>query len=372
MKNKVVVFGCNHQNMLGLVRSLGEKGIRPYCVCLQSQEGLVFKSKYPQECYFAKNPQDGFDYIIEKFGQEDSKPILLSTDDMTETLFDVNASFLREKFYVPAAKEDGRITYLMEKQHIALLAKECGFVVPEMFVAEKDKPLSEKIDYPVFTKSLKSIDGGKKEENVCNSEEELISAISNSKQGCLLVQKYIDKQTEWCYQGFTDGDKVFLPYVMKYLRYTDKAFGGYVKLERVEDSVFIEQIRNLVKATSYKGLFSVEFILDKNGTPYFTEINFRHDGYSYFTTTGGANLPYLYCKAIVEGVFDVKREKLKPIVIGMNEITDMKQFVFTKKISKVRWLLQCVKADSHLLFNRRDIGPFWFFIKRTYLNKIFK
>ena len=75
MDNKVIVFGCNHQNMLGLVRSLGEKGIRPYCVCLQSKDGLVFRSKYPAACHWAASPQDGYDYIVERFSKETPKPI---------------------------------------------------------------------------------------------------------------------------------------------------------------------------------------------------------------------------------------------------------------------------------------------------------
>ena len=366
IKNKVIVFGCNHQNMLGLVRSLGEKGIRPYCVCLNTKDGLVFRSKYPRECYYAETPEDGYQYIIEHFSNEELKPILLSTDDITETLFDLNASVLNSNFIVPAAEEDGKITYLMEKQHISILAKESGFTIPEMFVATKDLPLPPNVKYPVFTKSIKSIDGGKKEENVCYNEEELQKAISNSSHGSLLVQKYIDKQTEWCFQGFTDGNNVFLPYVMKYLRYTETAFGGYVRLEKVEESKFIEQIVNLVKSTKYKGLFSVEFILDKDGTLYFTEINFRHDGYSYFTTTGGANLPYLYCRAVADGIYEAKDCILKPVVIGINEKTDLAQFVHTKKVSKVKWLYQCITADSHLLFNRRDNRPFWFEIIKNY------
>lgn len=362
MNNKVIVFGCNHQNMLGLVRSLGEKEIRPYCICLQSKDGLVFRSKYPVECYWAESPIAGYEYIVKTFSNEAYKPVLLSTDDMTETLFDLNATFLRENFIVPAADEDGRITYLMEKNNIAVLAKESGFSVPTMFVAEKDKPLPKNIKYPVFTKSIKSIDGGKKEENICNNEEELLLAISDSRQGSLLVQQYINKQTEWCYQGFTDGSKVFLPYVMKYLRYTDRAFGGYAKLEKVPESDFKQQIRNLVKSTKYIGLFSVEFILDKDGTPYFTEINFRHDGYSYFTTTGGANLPYLYYRSVADGVWEANEDNVKPDVIGMNEITDYSQFVSTGKISKLKWFGQFLKADSHLLWNRRDNRPLRHFI----------
>lgn len=368
IKNKVIAFGCNHQNMLGLVRSLGEKGIHPYCVLLNTKDGMVFRSKYPKACHWAESPDMGFQYIIENFSNEDFPPILLSTDDMTETLFDKNASVLQKRFIVPASDEDGKITFLMEKQNIAELAKKCGFVVPSMFIAQHGFPLPNDINYPVFTKSIKSIDGGKKEENVCYSEDELLTTLSNSKHGSLLVQKYIEKQTEWCFQGFTDGNNVFLPYVMKYLRYTEKAFGGYVKLEHFNDIDFKENIRNLIRQTRYVGLFSVEFILDKDGTPYFTEINFRHDGYSYFTTTGGANLPFLYCKAVAEGIYEANENNTVPSIIGMNELIDLGQFVSTKKISIVKWFYQFITADSHLLWNKKDTGP----LKHLIKNKIVK
>ena len=133
MNNKVIVFGCNHQNMLGLVRSLGEKGIRPYCVCLQSKDGLVFRSKYPAECYWAESPQSGYEYIVQRFAGELPKPILLSSDDMTETLFDIHASELREHFIVPASDEDGKLTRLMSKKCIGDLALQFGFDIPKTF-----------------------------------------------------------------------------------------------------------------------------------------------------------------------------------------------------------------------------------------------
>ena len=117
MNNKVIVFGCNHQNMLGLVRSLGEKGIHPQCVLLKSRGGLVYRSKYPAECIYAESPQNGFEYIMNRFKGESDKPILLSSDDMTETLYDLHASELREHFIVPASDEDGKLTFLMEKKN---------------------------------------------------------------------------------------------------------------------------------------------------------------------------------------------------------------------------------------------------------------
>lgn len=365
-QNKVIVFGCNHQNMLGLVRSLGEKGIRPYCVCLKSSDGFVFRSKYPALCYYAESPQIGYQYIIDNFSTEPLKPILLSSDDVTETMFDKNATILREHFIVPAADKDGKVTFLMEKKNIAELAQKFGFHTPRMWVVSSEADIIEEITFPVFTKSLKSIDGGKKEEGKCDNKDMLLQKLRNSVSGTLLVQQYIDKETEWCFQGCTNGEWVFLPYNMKYLRYTKNAFGGYVRLERNKKSEFIDQICALVKETKYKGMFSVEFILGKDGIAYFTEINFRHDGYSYFATTGGANLPYIYCMSCISSGFQVN-ETLKEMVVGMNESTDFSQFVKTKEMSMIEWLFQCLKADSHLLWNIRDNGPFWYMLRRLLL-----
>lgn len=362
---KVIVFGCNHLNMLGLVRSLGEKGIRPYCILLNSADGLVFRSKYPAMCHFASTPQEGYQYIVDHYSNEPVKPILLSSDDVTETIFDRNATALRKHFIVPAADEDGRVTFLMEKYNIANLAVKYGLHVPKMWIIACGDDIPEGMQFPVFTKSLKSIDGGKQENGKCDCKEDLIQSINNSRARALLVQTYIEKETELDFPGVADGKTVFLPFVLKYIRFSENAYGGYVRLERTEQSAFLDNIRQLVIETKYKGMFSVEFILGKDGVTYFTEINFRHDGQSYFTTTGGANLPYLYCKSCVENELTTNC-KINKTVVGMNELVDFYQSVSTNKISKFKWIWQCLFADSHLLWNSKDNGPFWYTIKNGY------
>lgn len=366
MQNKVIVFGCNHQNMLGLVRSLGEKGIRPYCVLLKSKDGMVFRSKYPAECHWAESPQAGYDYIVQTFSGINPKPILLSSDDVTETLYDKNLEFLREHFYVPSADVAGKITFLMEKMHIAEYAQEVGFVVPKMRILKKTELVPKDIEYPVFTKSVKSIDGGKKEECKCCNEDELVTALNNSKSGVLLVQQYIDKKTEWCIQGFAANGIVYTPYVMRYLRFSEKAFGGYTEHCRLVDEEFKELLHKLIRNTCYTGLFSIEFLVDKNDKCYFTEINFRNDGAAYHATRGGANLAYLYCDTLING--KMPKVSLKDHVIGMDELKDFGQSVRSKKISLIKWIWQFVTADSHKIINSKDMAPFWCMLREMLFN----
>lgn len=364
IQNKVIVFGCNHQNMLGLVRSLGEKGIHPYCVCLKSKDGLVFRSKYPAECHWAESPQAGYDYIVNHYTGETPKPILLSSDDMTETLFDKNATALREHFIVPASDVDGKLTYLMEKKNIGMLAQNYGFKIPKMVVLEKGKDLPSDFVFPVFTKSVKSIDGGKGEERKCNTPEELDEMLKECRSNGLLVQEFVDKIDEIDYIGYTANGEVYIPYVQHQLRFSNHAYGGYHRFDKVTDDEFMMRIKQLLKDINFQGLFSLEFLVDKKGEWFFTEVNFRHDGHDYLITNAGINLPWLYCCAVTGEDVDLRPKPKKASFTGMNEMVDLRQFVITKKLSPVKWVWQFITADTHIMWNWRDMGPICYMFRR--------
>lgn len=366
MDNKVIVFGCNHQNMLGLVRSLGEKGIRPYCVCLKSNDGLVFRSKYPAECHYAESPQAGFEYIVNHFSNESVKPVLLSSDDMTETLFDIQATSLREHFIIPASAEDGKLTRLMSKKNIAELAVKYGFKVPWMITINKDLEISKDLTYPVFTKSVKSIDGGKKEERKCNNEDELKAVLLDCKADGLLVQQFIDKVDEIDFIGYSANGVVYLPYIQHQLRFSDHAYGGYHRFDKTEDNDLTRNIRKMLEDINFQGLFSVEFLVDRDGEWYFTEVNFRHDGHDYLITNAGINLPWLYCCAVTGEDVDLMPAIKKESFTGMNEMVDLSQFVKTKKLSPFKWFWQFLTADTHIMWNWRDMGPVIYMLKKGF------
>lgn len=366
MENKVIVFGASHLNMLGLVRSLGEAGMRPICILLNSKEGMVWESQYPIEKIYQESVESGFEYIVQNYSNKKVKPFLLSTDDRTASIIDKNYSRLKEHFIVPNALEDGRVTMLMEKTNIAKLAQETGFLTPYSCVITKGDSLPEEIPYPCFVKPVISIEGSKKEPAICHNIEELKTCLLKFKSDRILIQEYVTKKTELCLQGFSirtgNEVKAYLPFKMRYKRFTETAFGGYVNLDKfINDDEFKQKVVNLLNKTKYEGLLSVEFLEGTNGKLYFTEINFRHDGFSYFTTTGGANLPAGWIMSKLKN--EIIEGKTKDRVIGINELTDYTQFVKTRKISIFRWLWDCFRADSHLLYNKKDNRPLKYFIK---------
>ena len=64
----VIIFGCSHHNTLGVIRSLGEKGI-PTILILVEDKGYSFvgKSKYLKEVLFVHDENEGI-RIIQNWG----------------------------------------------------------------------------------------------------------------------------------------------------------------------------------------------------------------------------------------------------------------------------------------------------------------
>ena len=167
-------------------------------------------------------------------------------------------------------------------------------------------------------------------------------------------------------QGFSANGQIYIPYVMTYLRFSDDAFGGFVRMDRFDDEKLKIKCEELIRTCNYTGLFSIEFIIDTNGIYYFTEVNLRNDGYSYFSTSGGANLPYLYCYNIINGSVDVENLILKNTYLAMNEGYDYKQSVLSGKISKLEYFKDFLRSKSHIVFNIKDLS----FLVKTALRKV--
>ncbi|MGQ1909306.1 ATP-grasp domain-containing protein [Marinifilum sp. RC60d5] len=367
VRNKVIVLGFNHINALGIVRSLGEESIKPICVLYGSKSGMIFSSKYPSIVVHVDTVEEGLKFILDNFLNECLKPIIICSNDETASIIDKNYSKLKNDFYLPNAQIDGRITALMDKIIISEVAEQFGFVSPKSVLIDKNDSIPDDMVYPCFTKSIMTIKGGKKDVFLCGNKVELADALKKVRSDKILLQQYIDKKNEICLQGLSinSGKQIYIPFIEKFFRFTKNEFGGYVYFEKFENQKeeFRNNVHKLIEETQYSGLFSVEFLVDKSNNLFFTEINFRHDGFSYFTTTGGANLPYIWCKSLVNNSLEIEDVLLKDYFTGMNELTDFFQFVRTKKISVQKWINQCIKADSHLLYNKKDLGPLFHTLK---------
>ena len=65
-KHEFIVFGAEHYNPLGIVRSLGEEGIKPIVVTINSKLKVTSASKYCGEVYHVDSLEEGYNLITQK------------------------------------------------------------------------------------------------------------------------------------------------------------------------------------------------------------------------------------------------------------------------------------------------------------------
>lgn len=115
-QNKVIVIGGNHYNTLGLIRSVGEKGL-PVFLFLEHQESLancnLRFSKYITKIYHLKDETDILKILKRDFDDEENKPVILCASDASVCLLDENYDELKDRFHFFNAGRQGRINHFM-------------------------------------------------------------------------------------------------------------------------------------------------------------------------------------------------------------------------------------------------------------------
>ena len=95
MGKEVFVIGGCHHNILGVIRSLGEKGILPL-VIIESKEKkpYVAKSKYIKKCWIVDSELSVLDVLIREIGKYGNKPIVIACADNLSSLLDMHRNDL--------------------------------------------------------------------------------------------------------------------------------------------------------------------------------------------------------------------------------------------------------------------------------------
>ena len=110
-----IVFAEEHYNPLGVVRSLGENGIRPVGIFIESKDKLASKSKYLSQVFYVKDREEGCEVLLKHFGNEVLKPYVFTSDDITTSFLDQRYDLLKDKFIFFNGGSTGKITHYMGK-----------------------------------------------------------------------------------------------------------------------------------------------------------------------------------------------------------------------------------------------------------------
>ena len=359
--NKIIIFGSDHHNTLGIIRSLGEKGIKPYAIIFSnSNNSFVLKSKYIKRGWLRKSPIECLDCFT-FFKGDKSKAIIICSCDSAVAILDKYYYNFKDNFYLPLCKEHGRVVELMNKDKITELAVQYNISVPKSWKII-NKKIQQDIDFPCITKSLTSLHGDKSDIVICNSRKELENVIISEKH-CkdFLVQQYIKKDKEISILGAVLFDRKTVVFSGCIDKLREGGIGSSSFAVMI-DNGFIgeekEKLERLLLFTGYTGLFSAEYLY-KEGKFYFLEVNFRNDGNGYVPTCAGLNLPYIWCESCVNGKFlNIKEDILKYPCYFMVEISDFINAI-NGKITLKRWWIDRCKTDCFLLYNKEDKSPFY-------------
>ena len=187
-----VVFSEEHYNPLGVIRSLGESGLKPVAIIVKGGPLLTSKSKYLSAVHYVDNREQGLQILIKEYGNRQEKTFVYACDDTTEEFLDNHYDELNNKFYFFNAGMKGGVSKYLNKETIGELAIKHGLNFLQASVVEKGT-VPQKIQYPVITKAIDSTVGGWKNDMfICHNEQELTDAFEKIQ---VLPLSYIDSHS---------------------------------------------------------------------------------------------------------------------------------------------------------------------------------
>lgn len=359
MENSVAVIGGNHHNTLGVVRSFGEKGVFTYLILFGCKRNcFVAKSTYVKETFVAKDESDVINIILKRIPKGS---LLITTNDKSARTLDLNYSLLSKNYFLPNIMgREGAIVKAMDKEYMRNVALTVGMHVPKSWIVKSKDEIPDDMVYPCITKTLRSIDGGKKDIVKCTNKNDLLRVIERGK--VFMVQEFIEKDYELNVLGCSieHGNCVYTPGVIKKIReypYKSGSSSFSVVLPFSDVNIDLDLVKNYLKEIKYEGLFSIEFV-KKDNINYFLEINLRNDGNGYISTAMGMNLPYIYYKYVYNNRIGLDYNLKYPFYF-MGEFTDFRH-IRKRVITFTEWVKDLKKVNCFFVYNKKDIRPFFY------------
>lgn len=364
MNNKVIIFGDDCVNSLGLVQSLGREGVETIAVLKCRRSTLVKASKYAGEIICIADYSEAIDMLLSRFQKENNVLIIPSGDGPALTL-EKYKDCLSKNFIFEGIIKKGTLSHYMRKDNQIALAKKHGFNIPVSIKIKRGDIIADNIPLPCIIKPLISCEGDKRDIRILDKIEDVRNHINHNLQFTeeVIIQQFIEKDYEYDMMGcsFTNGE-VYIPLSDRMVKFNHKlaetSTVSYIEPLDPEIQLEVDKIERLMKDIGFVGLFSVEFMHNKKDNKiYFTEINFRNDGENSFIVHGGVNLPYLhYC--------DMMGHPLKEY----NPIKESKKYIwegvhFSGLIqgdeSFIDWIKDLCGCDGFLYYFKDDRKPFF-------------
>ncbi len=188
----------------------------------------------------------------------------------------------------------------------------------------------------------------------------------------LIVQQYIEKKNEFCLDGMSinGGRDVFISMASTYTYLLPESYSFRFRIRNYTNIHLIDRIKDMLSSIGFEGIFSVEFLIGRDGKFYFMEFNFRNSAWSYASTRLGMNLVTGWAFDMLNHEFPQNLYKKIPAgYIAMVELPDFRNRVLMGRIGIVRWFRELKSTDCLFYYNKKDIKPFYSAILTSLLRK---
>lgn len=306
--------------------------------------------------------EEGFKLLLDEYGNFDSshKPYIVFSDDKSVGYFDLHYDEWKNKFITYNAGIAGRINEFMDKYNIQQLAKKHGFNVLDSYVISKNDDLPKDLCYPIITKDISPNSGSWKDDvYVCQNEQELRSAIGKISSPQIMIQHFVDKQNEMALEGYTINHgrdmQIVTQLTWKYL--IQGYYSPYHDVCMFTDREMERKLQAMFEEIGFEGIFEVEFLIDKDGTFYFMETNFRASAWNPTGKFAGMPLDYLWVKGMENGCIDSSdRKEFEPFT-SMSEVIDYGKRVEGGMVNIAEWLRDFKDAKCVYIYDKEDRAP---------------
>ena len=366
LKNKVILIGGNHHNGLGLARSFGVNGIKPYGVIVGegAEHGFVRKSKYWAKTWVIKSDDEIVEFLLNAFQNEKEKPVVIPYSDGAAEKIDLNLDRLKEHFLLPSiGGQQGKIAELMDKQKQVGFARTYGIPMAKSCVVDlSDIRLPEDMIYPCIVKPVVSAEGEKSDIRKCDTETQTVVYLQELRQKGyhrFLVQEYLNYDTEYLMVGSISGQNQCWVNSKK-IRVWPVVGGSSSCLQVTNQknvSDFFESVRYAFQQITYDGFYDVE-VLQVNGKLYLNEVNWRNSGTIYSVLGSKVYYPvnWYYWKTKNQSPENFIQSCLDETVYTIDESLDLRH-VACGNITLKQWLRDKKKSKAFALWYTPDMRP---------------
>lgn len=365
MTNKIIIWGVDDFNTLGLLREYGEPQMDVFFL-IKGKAAYACKSKYCNHYHFIKSNDEGLNYLLENFSQEKKKPIIITSGDGIAVFIDQHKIELERYFIIPGTSKQGLQEKYTDKNTMTQLAEEIGILCPKSIYCRWDSNVND-VTYPCLIKPAHQKPGHYNEFKfkICNTKAELKRVLKIVRHDSeFILQDYIPKEKDLLVYGSRMWDgKTILAGAMIRDRWADSGSSSHgLMTKNIPTCIDIVKISNFLDRIDYHGVFSFEYGM-VGEKAYFFEVNLRNDGTSHYFYQSGANIPLAYAYSCVgEDYTQVNTEVIEDRWF-IDEVFDFEN-VIKGIISKKQWKADMKQATVFKYYDKNDVEP-WRYVMRS-------